>query len=141
MFCRDDEMSTAWAKSTESVELSRVEQGEEQEQTTKPQNWIQQGLARINTKKRIKSYGTCSESMEDDSKLFSHQVSALSFVQKWLAYSNYVSQAATGWPEYLIYSLYVDTNILSHWVINFYKLKITFLYDLLAYRPNIFNLP
>lgn len=69
-------MSTAWAKSSDSVELSRVDNEEEppEQAQNKPQNWLQQGLARINTK-RIKRYGACSESMEDDSKSFLHQVS------------------------------------------------------------------
>lgn len=76
VFCRHDEMSTAWAKSSDSVELSRVDNEEEppEQAQNKPQNWLQQGLARINTK-RIKRYGACSESMEDDSKSFLHQVS------------------------------------------------------------------
>ncbi|KAL0266430.1 UNVERIFIED_CONTAM: hypothetical protein PYX00_008965 [Menopon gallinae] len=65
-------MSTAWVKSSESVELRYVESGKP-EPLPKPQNWLQQGLARINTKKRIKRYGTCSESLEDDSRLFLHQ--------------------------------------------------------------------
>lgn len=67
-------MSTAWVKSSESVELRYVESGKPK-LLPKPQNWLQQGLARINTKKRIKRYGTCSESLEDDSRFFLHQVS------------------------------------------------------------------
>ncbi|KAK6640619.1 hypothetical protein RUM44_012315 [Polyplax serrata] len=66
-------MSTAWVKSTDSVELCEFEQRNRQDQSCgKSHNWIQQGIARINTKRRIKRYGSCRRSVDDYSRFFLH---------------------------------------------------------------------
>lgn len=66
-------MSTVWVKATDSVEFSEKEN--EVDHAPKSQNWIQQGLARINTKRRIKRYGSCKRSVDDYSRFFLHVVS------------------------------------------------------------------
>lgn len=78
-YFRDEDMSAAWVKSTDSVELCESDQKDRQEQAPKSQNWLQQGLARINTKRRIKRYGSCRKSVDDYSRFFLYVVSSRRF--------------------------------------------------------------